>query len=213
MERFGPGGDITVSLINEDGSAFKVLEKGEEKGEVHWDMTGEHSVKNGVAAILAARHCGVTLADACEALCRFEGVKRRMEVVGEVKGVSVYDDFAHHPTAIATTLEGLRRKVGSERIVAVIDPRSNTMKMGVHQSRLADSARLADAVIWHQPPGMGWSLDEVVKASVNTARVGESVDGILEMLKEEQGPVHIVIMSNGGFGGIHRKLLEQLAKQ
>ena len=210
VERFGPGGDVTVSLINEDGSAFKVLEKGEVQGEVHWDMTGEHSVKNGVAAILAARHCGVTLAHGCEALCRFQGVKRRMEVVGEVKGITVYDDFAHHPTAIATTLEGLRKIVGDARIVAVIDPRSNTMKMGVHQARLADSARLADAVIWHQPEGMGWSLDEVVAASEKSARIGDSVDAILEMLASEQGPAHIVIMSNGGFGGIHRKLLDTL---
>lgn len=210
VERFGEGGDVTISLIHEDGSAFKVLEKGEPKGEVYWQMTGEHSVKNGVAAILAARHCGVTLPDACDALCRFEGVKRRMEVIGQVNGITVYDDFAHHPTAIATTLAGLRKKVGAERIVAVIDPRSNTMKMGVHQSRLAQSAALADEVIWHQPEGLGWSLADVIAASPSPARAGESVDAILEMLRTEQGPCHIVIMSNGGFGGIHQKLVSLL---
>ena len=213
VERFGPDGDLSVSLINEDGSAFRLLEKGQVRGEVHWSMTGEHSVKNGVAAILAARHCGVTLSDGCDALCRFQGVKRRMEVVAQANGIIVYDDFAHHPTAIATTLEGLRRKVGDERIVAVIDPRSNTMKMGVHQARLADSARLADEVIWHQPDGMGWSLEKVVAGASNPSRIGTSVDDILAMLAAEPGPAHIVIMSNGGFGGIHQKLVSLLSRR
>ncbi|MDF1820447.1 MAG: UDP-N-acetylmuramate:L-alanyl-gamma-D-glutamyl-meso-diaminopimelate ligase [Alcanivoracaceae bacterium] len=211
LERFGDDAAVTVELVNDDGSAFRVLENGRACGEVHWHMTGAHSVKNGVAAVLAARHCGVTLADGCAALSRFAGVKRRMEVVGRVDGITVYDDFAHHPTAIATTLEGLRKHAGKERIIAVIEPRSNTMRMGVHKARLPDSVRLADAVIWHQPADADDALGEVVAASAVPSQVLSSVDAIIDQLRAETGPCHIVIMSNGGFGGIHRRLVEALA--
>src|SRR5690606_22007538 len=136
---FGAGADIDVQLLRDDGSEFALYEKGQKVAQVRWGMSGLHSVNNGVAALLAARHCGVPLAQGAEMLADFQGVKRRMELVGEVAGVRVYDDFAHHPTAIATTLQGLRRKVGSEKILAIIEPRSNTMRMGVHRARLPES--------------------------------------------------------------------------
>src|SRR5699024_8472398 len=131
--RFGENATVKVRLINADGSAFEIQKADEEAVQVNWALTGEHNVKNGVAAMLAAHHCGVTLADAARSLSQFVGVKRRMEKLGTVNGVTVYDDFAHHPTAIHTTLEGIRRQLGEEaNIVALIEPRSNTMKMGVH---------------------------------------------------------------------------------
>lgn len=210
VERFGEGAGFSVELISEDGSAFRVLEDGQVRGEVHWEMTGEHSVKNGMAAILAARHCGVTLSDGCDSLSRFRGVKRRMEVIGRVDGITVYDDFAHHPTAIATTLQGLRRHAGDERIIAVIEPRSNTMRMGVHQARLPDSVRDADAVIWFQPDSADTDLADVAARSVTPSQVLSSTELIIKTLCAEAGPCHIVIMSNGGFGGIHQKLVESL---
>jgi UDP-N-acetylmuramate: L-alanyl-gamma-D-glutamyl-meso-diaminopimelate ligase len=161
---------------------------------------------------MAAEHCGVRPADACRALSAFPGVKRRMEVVGEARGVTVYDDFAHHPTAIATTLEGLRKKVGSARIVAIIEPRSNTMRLGAHKDSLAPSVAAADEVIWYQPEGLNWDLGPVVAASPVPAQVLNSIDGIVaRVVAEAQPGDQVVIMSNGGFGGIHRKLVDALS--
>lgn len=211
VERFGVGAEIGVQLLAEDGSAFAVHEQGRKVAEVHWDMTGLHSVNNGVAALLAARHCGVTLAQGAEALCAFAGVKRRMELVGDVRGVRVYDDFAHHPTAIATTLAGLRKKVGEEKIIAVIEPRSNTMRMGAHRARLPDAVADADEVIWYQPEGINWSLEDVVAASPVPSMTLASVDAIIaNICARDAAPLHVVIMSNGGFGGIHGKLVKAL---
>ncbi|MCE7522181.1 UDP-N-acetylmuramate:L-alanyl-gamma-D-glutamyl-meso-diaminopimelate ligase [Alloalcanivorax xenomutans] len=211
LERFGEDADPGYRLLAADGSAFEVLENGRVVGRVNWSQTGRHSVNNGMAALLAARHVGVTLAQGAEALSEFQGVKRRMELRGEIAGVHVYDDFAHHPTAIATTLDGLRRKVGEQRIVAIIEPRSNTMRLGRHRDTLAQSTAAADQVIWYQPPGLDWSLDDVVAQSPVPARVEQDLDALVAAVAaSERGPCHLVVMSNGGFGGIHGKLLDEL---
>ena len=211
VERFGAGEDIEVVLLREDGSEFALKEKGTVVGKVCWEQTGLHSVSNGVAALLAARHVGVPLAQGCDALSEFAGVKRRMELLGDIGGVRVYDDFAHHPTAIATTLEGLRRKVGEEPIVAVIEPRSNTMRMGMHRDQLAASTAAASEVIWYQPAGMDWSLAEVVQQSPVPARLAADIDALIaDIADRSESPLHIVIMSNGGFDGIHQRLLSAL---
>jgi UDP-N-acetylmuramate: L-alanyl-gamma-D-glutamyl-meso-diaminopimelate ligase len=197
--------------VSADWSAFAVYKSGVKQGVVDWGMTGLHSVRNGLAAIAAAAHCGVEAAVACAALSCFEGVKRRMEVVGEVDGITVYDDFAHHPTAIATTLEGLRKKVGQRRIWAVIEPRSNTMRMGAHKDNLAGSTAAATEVIWYQPAGLDWDLGPIIAESPVPAQVVDSIDGIIARLVREALPEDaVVIMSNGGFGGIHQKLVAAL---
>jgi UDP-N-acetylmuramate: L-alanyl-gamma-D-glutamyl-meso-diaminopimelate ligase len=216
VERFGvgSGGECTwrAELIDEGGSHFRVLVDGVAAGEVRWSMTGLHSVNNALAALAAARHCGVTPAQGVAALNAFEGAKRRMELVGDVGGVKVYDDFAHHPTAISTTLEGLRRNVGPDvRIRAVIEPRSNTMRLGVHKPKLAPSTAAATDVVWYQPPGLNWQLDDVLAASPVPARVVQSIDAIIADLVADARPGdQVVIMSNGGFGGIHAKLVSAL---
>ena len=170
--------DWQAELRANDGSRFVVSYKGQQ-AEVNWGMTGLHSVYNGLAAIAAAHNVGVELQTACAALSAFGGVKRRMELVGEVADISVYDDFAHHPTAIKTTLEGLRNKVGERKIWAIIEPRSNTMRMGTHKDNLAESARDADQVIWYQPSGLDWDLSPVIAASPVPAQVANNIDGII----------------------------------
>lgn len=198
--------------LGDEGSAFAVFQGEEKVGEVRWTMTGRHSVSNGMVAIMAAVQAGVAAADACRALSAFPGVKRRMEIVGEIKGVTVFDDFAHHPTAIATTLEGLRRKVGNARIIAVIEPRSNTMRLGSHKDSLAPSVAAADQVLWYQPEGLNWDLGPVVAASPVPAEVLNTIDAIIGRVLQQAGPGdQVVIMSNGGFGGIHQKLLKALS--
>lgn len=210
LEALGSSG-WQAHLIKEDGSQFEVLFEGNSCGFVVWPLTGVHNVNNGLAAIAAARHAGVKPEYGVQALCEFDGVKRRMEVIGNVNGITVYDDFAHHPTAIYTTLQGLRKQVGGSRIQAVIEPRSNTMRLGVHQSRLAPSVELADDVIWYQPSGLDWNLKPVVETSSVPSRVRSDIDGIVnEIVTGAQPGDHIVIMSNGGFGGIHQKVLEAL---
>lgn len=199
-------------LLNSDGSKFELLFEGESAGVVNWSQTGMHSVRNGMAAAAAARNVGVTPEIAVQALSAFEGVKRRMECLGSTKGVSVYDDFAHHPTAIATTLKGLRAKVGSDKIIALIEPRSNTMRMGIHKSQLAEVTQSADSVLWFQPDGVNWSLQSVVDESGNDAQLLASIDDLIEACVERcDQATHVVVMSNGGFGGIHQKLIQRLA--
>ena len=201
------------SLHSKDGSRFDVLHHGKLAGSVKWNQSGLHSVHNGLAAIAAAHHAGVIPENACAALSAFSGVKRRMEELGCINGITLYDDFAHHPTAIATTLEGLRNKVGAARIIAIIEPRSNTMQAGFHKDQLAQSASAADISIWLQPENMAWNLEETLRT--NTSRrplyVCESIEEIIsKALKEAQSGDHIVFMSNGGFGGIHKKLMQKL---
>ncbi|HAV4449997.1 TPA: UDP-N-acetylmuramate:L-alanyl-gamma-D-glutamyl-meso-diaminopimelate ligase [Acinetobacter baumannii] len=202
---------LSAELISIDGSHFKVLENGNVVGEVKWSMTGQHSVANALATIAAAQHVSVSLEKACEALSNFGGVKRRMELLGTINGIEVYDDFAHHPTAIDTTLDGARKRLGERRLWAIIEPRSNTMRMGSHKDGLAHSARLADEVIWYQPEGLDWDLQPVIEAATNHAQVSRSLDEIIERIVNEAGEGDaVVIMSNGGFGGLHQKLMSAL---
>ncbi len=216
-------GDWRADLLSDDGSLFEIRFQGENCGSVNWSHTGRHNVSNGLAAIAAARHVGVTPDIAVQALCEFAGVKRRMECLAEVKvasnsgsySVKVYDDFAHHPTAIATTLQGLRAQVGTEKIVVLIEPRSNTMRMGVHQSLLGRACMEADDVLWYQPHGVDWDLDEVVHHSPVPAKLVDNLDDLISdaiMLSGLAEKSHIVIMSNGGFGGVHQKLIDQLSE-
>ena len=211
-----PGAAITWSLDQPEGgdfSKFVVLEAGRPVGTVRWDLLGAHNAENALAAIGAARHVGVTVSQSISALAAFSGVKRRMELRGEVRGIAVYDDFAHHPTAIATTIDGLRRKVGERRIVAVLEPRSATMKMGVHRDTLAPSLAAADAVWMFAPPDLGWDADAVVASLGAKARLARSLDELIAGLTGNTQPGdQVLIMSNGGFGGLHGKLLEALAR-
>lgn len=203
----------SVRNLQADGSEFELWFEGQAQGTVRWNLTGMHNVMNGMAAVAAARHVGVKPEHAIEALGQFQGVKRRMEVLGTVAGITVYDDFAHHPTEIEATLAGLRARVGSEKIVALIEPRSNTMRMGSHKAGLAPATRDADQVFWYQPPGIQWSLDEVVAASPVPAEVVSDLDDLIEKTAAVVGSgSHVVIMSNGAFGGVHTRLLDYLKK-
>jgi UDP-N-acetylmuramate: L-alanyl-gamma-D-glutamyl-meso-diaminopimelate ligase len=205
------GADWRAQLLAEDGSAFCVLPSAGEPADVQWSHCGQHNVENALAALAAARHVGVTPSVAARALEEFQGVKRRLELLGSPGDVAVYDDFAHHPTAIATTLQGLRARAGKGRVIALVEPRSNTMRMGEHREQLAAATAAADRVYWFQPPGMDWSLESVVGASLVPASVVADVDELVVQVTGEARPGdQIVIMSNGSFGGIHQKLLQQL---
>jgi UDP-N-acetylmuramate: L-alanyl-gamma-D-glutamyl-meso-diaminopimelate ligase len=211
------GAEITWSLDVPEGgdySKFVVLEAGKPAGTVKWDLLGAHNAENALAAIGAARHAGVPVSQSIAALAEFKGVKRRMELRGVVRGIAVYDDFAHHPTAIATTLDGLRRKVGGKRIVAVLEARSATMKMGVHRDTLAPSLAGADAVWMFAPPDLGWDAGAVARALGAKGRSAGTLDELLQgLLASVRAGDQVLIMSNGGFGGLHGKLLEALARQ
>ncbi|MGH8199747.1 MAG: UDP-N-acetylmuramate:L-alanyl-gamma-D-glutamyl-meso-diaminopimelate ligase [Steroidobacteraceae bacterium] len=198
----------------EDFSCFEVLEQSRPRGTVQWGLIGAHNMENALAAIAAARHAGVTVERAIEALHSFAGVARRMQLRGEVNGIRVYDDFAHHPTAIATTVDGLRRRVGSARIVAVLEPRSNTMRMGVHRDQLAGSLAGADEVWLYTPPDLGWDAAEVL-AGLGSRGHGRSEVSVLarDLARTLRAGDHALIMSNGGFGGLHAKLLDELRRQ
>jgi UDP-N-acetylmuramate: L-alanyl-gamma-D-glutamyl-meso-diaminopimelate ligase len=194
-----------------DASQFDVLLDGQVAGRVRWGQHGEHNVHNALAAIAAARHAGVPVVQAIAALGEFQGIKRRMELRGEVNGVTVYDDFAHHPTAIATTLQGLRQRVGEARILLVLEPRSNTMRMGVHRDALAASMHGADRIWLHEPGDLEWSLEEVARETGVPASVSQSVGTIVDEVVGEARPGdHVLVMSNGGFEGIHERLLRGL---
>lgn len=220
----GDEADWQLRLQKKDGSRFDIVLNGENKGQVNWSQTGDHNVMNGLAAIAAARHVGVNVETAIDALQHFEGVKRRMELLATVAGVEVYDDFAHHPTAIATTLSGLREKIAADaesasengfknraRIIAVIEPRSNTMRLGEHQSKLAPSTDKADKVYWYQPAGLNWNLDAVLAESKVPAAVFSDITTLISDIVQYVQPADtVVIMSNGGFEGIHGKLLAGL---
>jgi len=210
-QTLGHDGDWQAVLKNKDGSEFEVQFQGQ-SATVNWSLLGQHNVSNALAAIAAARHVGVTLEHACQALSEFAGVKRRLELKGEVDQIRVYDDFAHHPTAIATTIAGLRARIGNRKLVAVLEPRSNTMKMGVHQDSLAQSLIQADRVLLFQDAGINWSLKQVSDTLGDHVSVFDSVDAIVHTLQKEaeQGD-EILVMSNGGFGGIHQKILEALS--
>jgi UDP-N-acetylmuramate: L-alanyl-gamma-D-glutamyl-meso-diaminopimelate ligase len=192
------------------GDGFDVLWKGEHQGRVRWALQGAHNRANALAAIAGARHCGVSPAQAIGALAAFSGVKRRMEVRGVVNGVTVYDDFAHHPTAIQTTLDGLRKSVNSGRIVAVIEPRSNTMKLGVMKDRLAGSLEAADRVFCYSA-GLKWDAAAVLAPLGGKVVVTDDFEKLIAAIATgARSGDHLLIMSNGGFGGIHEKLLARL---
>ena len=203
--------DWSVKLLEPSGQQFEVLYQGEDLGTVDWTLMGQHNVSNALASIAAARHVGVPPQHAIAALNEFENVKRRMQLRGEVDGIRVYDDFAHHPTAIETTLSGLRKNVGDQKIVAILEPRSNTMRMGVHKAKLADSLQLADEIVLYQPEGLTWELDVVIGGLDDRAKVYSSVDEIVNNLAvSSKTGDQLLVMSNGGFGGIHDKLLAAL---
>ncbi len=181
-------------------------------GTTRWGLAGDHNRSNAVAALLAARHAGVPLARGLAALSRFENVRRRLELRGVAGGVHVYDDFAHHPTAIAATLAGLRRKVGGARILAVLEPRSNTMKLGIMKSMLAASLADADQVFCYAAD-LGWDVAEALAPLGDKAVVENDLDRLVRRLADTARPGdHVLVMSNGGFGGIHDKLLAALAR-
>jgi UDP-N-acetylmuramate: L-alanyl-gamma-D-glutamyl-meso-diaminopimelate ligase len=199
-----------AKLLKEDGSQFTVLFENNEQGVVDWSLTGQHNVYNALSAIAAANHIGILPKDSIAALIQFINVKRRMEVIAQIKGVTIYDDFAHHPTAISTTLDGLRKQVGNERIVAIVEPRSNTMRLGVHTETLAKSLANADVAIIYQPQNLDWDLSRLNHYADNI-EIYQSIDAIIAKLKVEAClGGHFVLMSNGSFGGIYQRLQEEL---
>jgi UDP-N-acetylmuramate: L-alanyl-gamma-D-glutamyl-meso-diaminopimelate ligase len=190
---------------------FTVLHGERIVGEVEWTMLGRHNAENALAAMVAARHAGVDEQVALEALRHFGGVRRRLEVRGTVGGVTVYDDFAHHPTAVATTLDGVRRKAGGGRVIAVLEPRSNTMKLGVQKAALADSLRGADKVFVYQSPEVKWDVAAAMQPLGALATVHADLGQLTATLAVEARPGdHLVLMSNGSFGGLHERLLGAL---
>jgi UDP-N-acetylmuramate: L-alanyl-gamma-D-glutamyl-meso-diaminopimelate ligase len=202
--------DWMVGKSSADGGTFEVTAQGR-SATVSWNQTGKHNLENALAAAAAAHHVGVPLDVAAEGLASFTGVKRRMELLAEIDGVSVYDDFAHHPTAIATTLEGLRARVGDGRILVLLEPRSNTMRGGQHRGQLAQSTAAADQVFWYQPAGLDWDLQAVVADSPVSAELfSDTADMVQRVLADAAPGDHVVIMSNGGFDGIHQRLLAEL---
>jgi UDP-N-acetylmuramate: L-alanyl-gamma-D-glutamyl-meso-diaminopimelate ligase len=202
----------SARLTRADGSCFELLRDGVEAGEARWSQLGAHNVANALAALAAACHAGVPIEASLAALTEFKGVKRRLEVRGRYDGVTLYDDFAHHPTAIRMTLAALRARVGSERLIAVLEPRSNTMRMGVHKQELAASLAAADGVCIYRPPELDWPVNEITDALGAKARTFGSVSAIVDSLSAELvAGDHIVIMSNGGFGGLHKLLADALA--
>lgn len=208
----GEEADWRAEKLVKDGSQFNVFFQGECVGKVDWPLVGDHNVNNALMAIAAARHVGVTPDLACESLAKFINTKRRLELKGEVAGVTVYDDFAHHPTAIELTLGGLRNKVGNNKIIAVLEPRSATMKRGVHKETLADSLKQADSTFLFQPDNIDWSVKDVADACHQPAAVSDDLDALVTSIVEQAQPGdQILVMSNGGFGGIHQKLLDGLA--
>ena len=195
--------------ITDDGCEFDVLLNSEKIASAKWSMLGQHNMDNALAAIAAARHVGVPAELSIQSLTSFKGIKRRMEVCGVVNGITVYDDFAHHPTAIRLTLDGLRKNVGNKKIIAILEPRSNTMKMGVHKDTLAQSLSLADEVYLYQAENLDWDL----AADLNSDSIHiftstqDIIDKVISDAKEDD---HILIMSNGGFEGIHDRLIDSL---
>ena len=209
VESFGAGSGYTID--GDDATGSLIVHEGSKKiGEVTWALTGEHNRMNALAAMLAARHVGVPLDKGLDALSRFENVKRRMEVRGVERGVTVYDDFAHHPTAITTTVAGLRRKVGAARILAVIEPRSNTMKLGVMKDQLPQSLEACDHVYCYGA-NLGWDASEALAPMGARAEVHQDFDAMVKAIAlEAKAGDQVLVMSNGGFQGIHNKLLEAL---
>ncbi len=206
--------DWSIGETSADGKVFEVRLDGKAVASVNWSLHGSHNRMNALAAIAAAQHAGVPIELSCEALKDFTGIKRRLEVRGMINGVTVYDDFAHHPTAIEETLMAMKEVQGNGKVYAVLEPRSNTMRMGVHKETLSDSWQQADEVCLYQPEGLDWNLNDVVSTSKTSAKIYSSTESIIDhlMLKAKTGD-HILIMSNGGFEAIHQRMLDALSKQ
>ncbi|MDO5610162.1 MAG: UDP-N-acetylmuramate:L-alanyl-gamma-D-glutamyl-meso-diaminopimelate ligase [Pseudomonadota bacterium] len=213
VETFGIGAgfDWSAVLVNADGSAFDLLHRGEKIATVEWPLLGRHNVMNAVAALAACAAVGVDVAAVAPALARFNSVKRRMEVVGQHAGITVYDDFAHHPTAIETTLAGLRANVGDARIVVAMEPRSNSMRSGAHADALAPSLALADTVVFLARPELPWDAAQVIASVRGEAVAVADADALLaELGRRVAAGDHVVFMSNGGFDGAPRRFVAQL---
>jgi UDP-N-acetylmuramate: L-alanyl-gamma-D-glutamyl-meso-diaminopimelate ligase len=213
VERFGFDASFEwcARKLRDDGSAFAVIHEGKELGIVEWPMLGDHNALNGLAALAACNAVGVDVAAVIPSLAEFSSVKRRMEVIGEHGGITVYDDFAHHPTAIRTTLAGLRAKVGDARIVVAMEPRSNSMRLGAHADALAPSLEIADAVVFLARPELPWDADKVISAIRGDAQAVPDAATLIARLRElaREGD-HVVFMSNGGFDGAPRRFLAAL---
>ena len=207
--------DWYAQRISNDCTHFAIFHKGKKTAEVNWSIVGQHNMHNALMAIAAARHAGVSVENACAALATFVNAKRRLEVKGEVNGITVYDDFAHHPEAIQATLTALRDKIGgSVRILAVLEPRSNTMKMGIHKDDIAPSLVRADYVFVLQPDNIPWDVSDITNKCLQPAKWTANLERLVDMVVAEAQPTdHILVMSNGSFGGIHQKLLDKLAQK
>lgn len=214
QETVGEDSCWKAEKISSDASSYRVLYDGKEVGQVDWALVGEHNMHNGLIAIAAAHHVGIAPEKACRSLNRFINARRRLELKGVVNAISIYDDFAHHPTAILATLAALRSKVGgTARIIAVLEPRSNTMKMGISKNELAPALGRADEVFILQPTDIDWQVADITEKCVQPAHWSSDVDALVDMIvKSAQPNDTILVMSNGGFGGIHNKLLDKLAK-
>ncbi len=205
--------DWSIKPITKDYGKFSISINGKSY-EVNWPLIGQYNAMNAVAAIAAARHAGVTPEIACEALSGFKSVKRRMECLGVINDIKVYDDFAHHPTAIEKTLEALRQHVGKSRIISILEPRSNTMRMGVHKSSLEKSLTQSDLCFILKPDDLDWDLGSVIDTKDGKSQIFSDIESIIQSVVEiAQAGDHILIMSNGGFGGIHSKLIDALKEK
>lgn len=213
LTRFGDASSAwrTVPLTR-DYSEFQVMDEGREAGRVGWPLFGKHNADNALAALLAARRAGVGIQQACASLSGFSSVKRRLQLLATVNGVSVYDDFAHHPTAIRCALQALRRRIGRQRLIAVLELRSNTMKAGIHQHTLAGALEGADLVCVLEPQGLDWDLRASLDGLGDRVCLLPAVADIVERLHHTgKTGDHILIMSNGGFENIYRRLVERLS--
>ena len=207
----GSSDDWSVQARDNHFGTFEISSPSGDRGAITWGLIGRHNAENALAAVAAAHDMGVSVKGACDALCRFEGVKRRLELLGTPNKIAVYDDFAHHPTAVKTTLEGLRNAAGEQRVVAVIEIRSNTMKRGTHKEELVPATQHADLVFWFEPEGLDWSMAEAT-LELNGHFVFRDTNQLHDALVGQlQSGDHVVIMSNGSFSGLHRQLLQSLS--
>ena len=207
----GSSDDWSVQARDNHFGKFEISSPSGDRGAITWGLIGRHNAENALAAVAVAHDIGVSVKDACDALCRFEGVKRRLELLGTPNKIAVYDDFAHHPTAVKTTLEGLRNAAGEQRVVAVIEIRSNTMKRGTHKEELVPATQHADVVFWFEPEGLDWSMTEAT-SELNGHFVFRDTNQLHDALvRQLHSGDHVVIMSNGSFSGLHRQLLQSLS--
>ncbi len=212
-EFLGENQDWFAQALSPDYSCFDVFYRGEKMGRVNWQIIGQHNMQNALMAIAAAHYIHIPVEKACQALNSFVNAKRRLEVKGCVHNITLYDDFAHHPTAISATISALRGKIGADkRILAVLEPRSNTMKMGVHKNELAGSLQNADAVFLFQPATIPWKVESIAENCAQYCKTSANLDELADFIAQYAQPHdHILVMSNGSFGGIHQKILERLS--